>query len=91
MDALEIYAILCKKIIASAGGVTGITVGADGASIDISYGAGGKDNVPFPNQLTTAQRQLVVKFSVDANGKLLFDGKEITPDFLITTGAGDKF
>lgn len=82
MDIFDIYAILNKKITASAGGITGITVGADGASIDISYGAGGKDNVPFPNQLTQAQRQLVAKFSVDASGKLLFDGKEIS-------GSGD--
>ena len=91
MNAIEVYAILKKKITASAGGITGITLGSDGTSIDISYGAGGKDNVPFPNQLTQAQRQLVAKFSVDASGKLLFDGKDITPDFLDTTGSGDKF
>ena len=32
-----------------------------------------------------------MKFSLSADNKLLFDGKEITPDFIVTTGAGKKF
>ena len=41
--------------------------------------------------LTNDQEELLMKFSLSADNKLLFDGKEITPDFIVTTGAGKKF
>ena len=91
MDIFELYSMLCKKITQSAGGVTGVSLGADGNSIDFTLASGSVDNVKIPQQLTQAQKDIVAKFSVNANGKLLFDGKEITPNFLDTTGAGNKF
>lgn len=91
MDIYELYSMLCKKITQSAGGVTKVSLGSDGNSIDFTLASGAVDNVPFPQQLTQAQKDLIAKFSVNATGKLLFDGKEITPDFLNTTGAGNKF
>lgn len=41
--------------------------------------------------LTKDQETLLMKFSLSADNKLLFDGKEITPEFLDTTGDGTKF
>lgn len=41
--------------------------------------------------LTADQEQLLMKFSLSDDNKLLFDGKEITPEFLDTTGDGTKF
>lgn len=85
-----VYALLKKEIVAHSGSITGITIGSDDASIDIHYGEGKVDNVPFPNQLTTEQRQLVAKFSVDPNGNLLFDGKDLVEKADIVTTTLDE-
>ena len=90
MDIYELYSMLCKKITQSAGGVTGVSLGADGASIDFTLASGKVDNVKIPQELTQAQKDIIAKFSVNASGKLLFDGKEITTKTEVDTKLANK-